>query len=214
MKNPYFPNLDNIWTKEQIQKHVSTPSENPASGYVKIYFKSDNKLYKLDSGGTETEIGGSSAVDFSSLQATGMVAFTTHDLASIPSGWLLCDGSAVSRTTYADLFAVCGTKFGIGDGSTTFNLPDLRSKFPRGTPASTEAGGTGGADSVTLSISQIPAHSHSLTEQINSAINVHYFATTGGSRYKTESRNTGSQGGGGSHENRPPFLDLVGIIRT
>jgi len=53
---------------------------------------------------------------------------------SVPanSGWLLCDGSAVSRTTYADLFAVISTNFGSGDGSTTFNLPDLRGRFLRG----------------------------------------------------------------------------------
>ncbi len=49
-----------------------------------------------------------------------------------PSGWLLCDGSAVSRTTYTDLFAAIGTTFGTGDGSTTFNLPDMRGIFPRG----------------------------------------------------------------------------------
>ena len=49
-----------------------------------------------------------------------------------PTGWLECDGSAVSRTTYADLFAIIGTTFGVGDGSTTFNLPDLRGEFIRG----------------------------------------------------------------------------------
>lgn len=49
-----------------------------------------------------------------------------------PSGWLLCDGSAVSRTTYADLYAVIGTTWGVGDSSTTFNVPDLRGQFLRG----------------------------------------------------------------------------------
>ena len=52
-----------------------------------------------------------------------------------PAGCLLCDGSAISRTTYADLFAVVGTTYGAGDGETTFNLPDLRGKFAQGTPA-------------------------------------------------------------------------------
>lgn len=49
-----------------------------------------------------------------------------------PTGWLLCDGSAVSRTTYADLFAAIGTQYGAGDGSTTFNIPDLRGRVPVG----------------------------------------------------------------------------------
>lgn len=49
-----------------------------------------------------------------------------------PQGWLLCDGSAVSRSTYADLFAAIGTNFGSGDGSSTFHVPDLRGRFVRG----------------------------------------------------------------------------------
>ena len=49
-----------------------------------------------------------------------------------PTGWLECDGSAVSRTTYSSLFAIIGTTFGEGNGSTTFNLPDLRGEFVRG----------------------------------------------------------------------------------
>ena len=53
-----------------------------------------------------------------------------------PTNWLICDGSAVSRTTYASLFAVIGTSFGEGDGSTTFNLPDFRDRTPVGVNAS------------------------------------------------------------------------------
>lgn len=53
-----------------------------------------------------------------------------------PEGWLLCDGSAVSRTTYADLFAAIGTTWGAGDGSTTFNIPDMRGRIPRGVATS------------------------------------------------------------------------------
>ncbi|MBI5528456.1 MAG: tail fiber protein [Deltaproteobacteria bacterium] len=52
--------------------------------------------------------------------------------ANVPDGWLLCDGSAVSRTQYAALFSAVGTAWGAGDGSTTFNLPDLRGRFVRG----------------------------------------------------------------------------------
>lgn len=55
-----------------------------------------------------------------------------YGAAAAPSGFLLCDGSAVSRATYATLFGVVGTTYGAGDGSTTFNIPDLRGKFPFG----------------------------------------------------------------------------------
>jgi microcystin-dependent protein len=64
-----------------------------------------------------------------------------------PGGYLLCDGSAISRATYAALFSVIGTTYGIGDGSTTFDLPDLRQRFPLGKAASgtgNTLGGTGG----------------------------------------------------------------------
>lgn len=56
--------------------------------------------------------------------------------ATAPTGFLLCDGAAVSRATYSGLFALIGTTYGAGDGSTTFNVPDLRSRFPLGYSAS------------------------------------------------------------------------------
>lgn len=65
-----------------------------------------------------------------------------------PSGWLVCDGSQVSRTTYQAVFNILGTTYGVGDGSTTFNLPDLRQRLPMGKAAAGTAstlGSTGGA---------------------------------------------------------------------
>jgi microcystin-dependent protein len=70
------------------------------------------------------------------------------DFAVVPSGWIECTGQAVSRTTYASLFAVLGTTFGAGNGSTTFNLPDLRGRVSVGQGASapfTTVGATGGS---------------------------------------------------------------------
>jgi len=64
---------------------------------------------------------------------------------SIPAGFLLCDGSAVSRATYATLFGVIGTNFGIGDGATTFNLPNFIDRAVKGAPVATSGGATGGA---------------------------------------------------------------------
>ena len=52
--------------------------------------------------------------------------------ASAPSGWLLCNGAAINRTTYATLFSIIGETYGVGNGNTTFNLPDLRGRFPLG----------------------------------------------------------------------------------
>ena len=67
-----------------------------------------------------------------------------------PNGYLLCDGSAVSRTTYAELFAILSTTYGVGDGSLTFNVPQLQGKTPQGYDGNTyNLAGTGGANTVT-----------------------------------------------------------------
>lgn len=70
----------------------------------------------------------------SAIVPTGAVSMFVA--AAAPSGWLLCDGSAISRTTYATLYAIIGTTYGMGDGSTTFNVPDMRQRFPIGKASS------------------------------------------------------------------------------
>lgn len=99
---------------------------------------------------------------------------------SAPTGWLLCDGSAVSRTTYADLFTAISTTYGVGDGSTTFNIPDIRGRVIAGqddmggTSANrltNQSGGldgdtlgaTGGAETHTLTTAESAAHTHTGT---------------------------------------------------
>ena len=63
--------------------------------------------------------------------------------ATAPTGWLLCDGTAVSRTTYAALFAITSTTYGVGNGTTTFNVPDLRGRIPVGAGTGAQNGGSG-----------------------------------------------------------------------
>ena len=77
-----------------------------------------------------------------------------------PQGCLLCDGSAVSRTTYSKLFGVIGTTYGPGDGATTFNLPNLSGRVVIGVSSSHAIGTTGGSESVTLTDEQLPEHTH------------------------------------------------------
>jgi len=92
---------------------------------------------------------------------------------SAPSGWLLCDGSAVSRTTYAGLFAVLGTAFGTGDGSTTFNVPDFRGRASIGSGQGSGLtlrviGAKGGEEVHVLTVSEIPSHTHGINESPHS----------------------------------------------
>lgn len=155
---------------------------------------------------------------------------------SAPSGWLLCDGAAVSRTTYAALFAVVSTTYGVGDGSTTFNLPDLRGRVPAGldnlggtsanriTFATADTlGGAYGAQTHTLTTSQIPAHTHDLSKLGNSDSGAGG-ASASGVWGNTDSapttstyyrfRTTSSGGSGGSHNNVQPSLFLSYLIKT
>lgn len=107
------------------------------------------------------------------LQANGEITGTIKlwGAAAAPSGYLLCDGSAVSRTTYAALFAVLGTTFGSGNGSTTFNLPDLRGRAPIGSGTGDAGGATAhalgsktGTETHTLIETELPAHTHEVTD--------------------------------------------------
>ena len=95
------------------------------------------------------------------LSPSGLVSMFAGSTA--PTGWLMCDGTAVSRSTYAGLFAAIGVTYGAGNGSTTFNLPDLRTRVPvgkNGTGTFATLGSTGGAETHTLTTAQMPSHTH------------------------------------------------------
>lgn len=140
-----------------------------------------------------------------------------------PTGWLLCQGQAVSRSTYATLFSVIGTTYGSGDGSTTFNVPDFRGRVPigSGTGTATDAtahslGSTGGAETHTLKINEMPSHNHN-TIMRNSGSNAYYepyppFTAAGAtSSSPAPVQNTG---GGQAHNNLQPFTTINFIIKA
>lgn len=112
---------------------------------------------------------------------------------SAPTGWLSCDGAAVSRSTYAALFAAIGTTWGVGDGSTTFNVPDLRGMFLRGT-GTNATGSSSGA--VGPSVGAYAAdtylnHSHGITDLGHTHSFGNFYNVTGGG----SPTNNGSSGG-------------------
>jgi len=146
--------------------------------------------------------------------------------ATAPTGYLLCAGSAVSRTTYAALFAVISTTFGVGDGTTTFNLPNYTSRMPYGTTI----GAIGGsADAVVVS------HTHTATSTVTDPSHSHTTdagSTRGGAgsnsgystsgSFTTGTATTGitvattntSTGVSGTNANLPPYLGINFIIKV
>lgn len=135
-----------------------------------------------------------------------------------PSGWLFCRGQAVSRTTYAALFAVLSTTYGVGDGSTTFNLPNLQGRVPVGfDSAQTEfdaLGETGGAKTHTLTVAEMPAHTHTNTEGIVTSTSPQASTQSGTGRGFSSSVATSSEGSGAAHNNLQPYMVLNYIIKT
>lgn len=126
---------------------------------------------------------------------------------SAPSGWLKCDGSNVSRTTYADLFAAISTRWGVGDGSTTFRLPELRGEFVRGWDDG--RGVDSGRNLGTFQDEALKAHNHTLPSAMGRFTGG---GTTGGTGATVviDSYSTGTTGGA---ETRPRNISLLACIK-
>ncbi|MDD9955061.1 MAG: tail fiber protein [Anaerolineaceae bacterium] len=219
-----------------------TPMEEAAedaggvSGMVNLTINlPDNiRISTVDSAEEETTV--------SNGNTTGMIQIFAGPTA--PAGWLLCNGAAVSRATYSDLFDVIGTRYGVGNANTTFNLPDLRGRFPLGkddmgevsadrvTAAEADMlGGNGGEEDHEITIAEMPEHQHDI-----------YFGDAGSGnnnniRIRSETasfKNQGEpgtvrsnihhnpttpglvvpEGSGAAHNNMPPFIAVHYIIKT
>jgi microcystin-dependent protein len=182
-------------------------------------------------GTNTTQIATTAFVLANGVPTGGLVMWPTG---TAPSGFLLCTGTAVSRTTYASLFAIVGTTFGVGDGSTTFNLPNYTNRMPYGTTV----GATGGtADAVVVSHnhsftgSALGNHSHTTTfnqtsksnnatpyilsnPYIGENLNGQVALPTSDASAGTPAGTISTEGVSGTNANLPPYLGINFIIKT
>lgn len=140
-----------------------------------------------------------------------------------PKGWAFCDGRLLPIAQHTALFSILGTTYG-GDGKTTFALPDLRGRAPIGQGqgpglSNYSLGETGGQETVTLTVGQMPAHNHAFSDAGQQPSGDAVRVQTGSSQTKiqqtTGSANSGvTQNTGGSqpHENRQPYLGVNYVI--
>jgi|TARA_E500000318_G_scaffold12514_1_gene11512 microcystin-dependent protein len=178
--------------------------------------------------------------DFDGANLTGIEGIPTATIipwsdSSVPTGFLECNGATVSRSTYAALFAIVGTTYGAGDGSSTFVLPDLQDNVPLGKSGTKALGSTGGANTVaisgnvggstanaTLSTAQLASHSHA-----SAGLGPGTKAESGSGFTGASGNNTGSTGSGTGHLHNlsatfsgtatsvlQPYIAVIYIIKT
>lgn len=183
-----------------VDAELSETSENPVQN--KVITKA---LNEMGGGGSSTDIG--------DIKITAC--------SNAPAGWLTCDGSAISRTDYSNLFSAIGTTYGSGDGSTTFNIPNLKGRVVVGIDGSdtdfSAIGKTGGEKAHRLTVNEMPSHTHgasyyTIAQPGGSSVG----KLSGGSSYSlirgdTTTSNTGN---GTAHNNLQPYMALNYIIYT
>jgi len=156
------------------------------------------------------------AVDVSDPTPAGTVIYSARQTA--PTGYLVCDGSVVSRTTYATLFSAIGTAFGAGDGSSTFALPDLRGQFVRGwnsgandqsVTSDVDSGRSFGSNQT----DQLQQHTHTVAYTTSTSAGLSQIGDTTGTTDATKTTNAGQVGRFGT-ETRPVNVALLACIKT
>jgi microcystin-dependent protein len=163
-------------------------------------------------------------LNITGLLPTGVIL--PYGVTAAPTGYKVCDGSAHARTgtSTSALFTVISTKYGVGNGSSTFNVPNLAGKFMAGLGSGLTSvtagmivgatiGNTGGVQAVTLTEAQMPSHSHELVPESSFLTNLGTTHAGGAGGEGMASISIAAAGGDGAHSNIPPSLIVQFIIK-
>jgi len=185
---------------------------------------SANNLVQLDANAKLPAVDGSQLTGLVAMPSGGIMPFGGS---SAPTGFLVCDGAAISRTTNATLFAAIGTTWGVGDGSSTFNVPDLRAMFLRGSGTHGTADMAKGTDFSapavgTIENDQMQDHKHQTIMSPGTSPNGYDSYTIGNNAYNTTynfnttaPQETNSQGAPRvGDETRPVNASVLYVIKT
>jgi len=196
---------DKVVSGAEIDNEFNSIASAVTSKADKVAAATTDNIASLDANGNLKD-SGASVISV----APPVGSITMYAASSAPTGWLECDGSNVSRTTYSNLFSAIGTTFGEGDGSSTFNLPDLRGEFVRGWD--NNRGVDSGRSLGSTQADEVKEHNHGDGRLGRNTIQTDALADSFGIIVLEKS--TGEIAPFGGSETRPRNIALMYIIKT
>lgn len=186
---------------------VKISSNDKSNGYLNEKIQPGKGIYTNKEVVSNGEI-----LRINSGLSAGLVNFWPGPTNKLPLGWIVCDGRALDRTKYKDLFSVIGSTYGSGNGYSTFNIPNYSGRFLFGVDSSATLASVGGEKTHKLTIQEMPSHNHQMNM---SAYGMdHKTKDTWQAKDGDQVRYTQNAGGNQPHNNMPPYSAGYWIIFT